>query len=94
VTDCWLPKKALAASLHCSERTIESCCAQAVFIAGEHFYKAGLKRGALVFNLDACRQALLDHTAARQRAERDEPMPVTYDEGHLNQLIAEVRTND
>lgn len=91
MTETWLPKKELSAALHCSDRTIESCCAQAVFIAGEHFYRAGLKSGALVFNLDRCRQALLDHTAARQRAERDEPMPVTYDEQHLAQLTQEVR---
>ena len=92
MTDSWLPKKDLSAALHCSERTIESFCAQGVFIAGDHFYRAGLKRGALVFNLDICRQALLDHTAARQQAERDDDSS-TYDEQYLAELAAEAQSN-
>ena len=92
MADSWIPKGDLAKALYCSERLIDSFCAEGVFIAGDHFYRAGLKRGALVFNLDACRQALLDHTAARQRAERDD-YSSTYDEQYLAQLAAVAQSN-
>jgi len=82
----WQPKKDAATSLHCSQRTIEEFCNQGVLIAGQHFYRAGLKSGSLVFDVDQCRDALLQHTAARKKAQSD-----TYDEQHLDQLIKEAK---
>ena len=87
-----MKKKELSQQLHCSERTVDEFTAQGVLIAGEHFYRSGLKGGALVFCLERSRQALLQHTAARMAAAAD--VPVTYDEGHLNDLIAQVQRND
>ena len=92
MAETWLRKKELSHELLCSERTIDEFCAQSVFTAGSHFYRAGLQRGSLVFCLERCREALLSHTADREAGQAAAPTPVTYDEEHLNQLIEEIKS--
>jgi len=87
----WLPKKDAAQALHCSQRTLEEFCSRGLLIAGEHYYRAGVKAGAMVFDINACRAALLEHTAASSKPKRAKPLPVVYDEQHLDQLIKEAR---
>lgn len=84
----WQSKKDAAKALHCSSRTIESFCSQGVLIAGKHFYRAGLRSGSLIFDVDKCREALLKHTAEREKGQSE-----TYDEEYLDQLIQEARAN-
>ncbi|WP_066906738.1 hypothetical protein [Synechococcus sp. MIT S9509] len=92
MADAWMSRKDLAKALLCSERTVDNLATAGVFVAGQDFYRAGLKSGPLVFNLTTCRTAMLQHTAAREKAARDESAP-KYDAQHLDELITELQSN-
>ena len=85
----WLLIDQRAEQLHCSARNIYQLKADKVFTGGIHFYVIGKGsiRGKCVYNLEACRQTLLERTQKlkqRQSIKRSE----TYDETHLNELIS------
>lgn len=90
LAETWLSKKALAAALHCSQRTIDNLVAAGVFAPGTAFYRVGLKGGAQVFELQRCRAAMLRHTAELEHAAMQQASS-GYDEGRLHQLLQEVR---
>ncbi len=85
----WLPIEQLAEQLLCSERMIYQFKADGVFVAGKHFYSIGNGsiRGRCVYSLEACRQALLDRTKELKK-NRATKTAETYDEQHINQLLA------
>jgi hypothetical protein len=93
----WLPIDQLASQLHCGERTVDELRADGVFRPGTHFYAVGKgqRRGKFVYCLELCRAALLERTAQLE-AERKAKVEaaVTYDAGHLDELLQEVRDGD
>lgn len=64
----WIPKERLAEELSCSVRNIDSLIAAGVLQPGTCWYATGAVRGKQIFELDRCRDALLQHTAARCKA--------------------------
>jgi len=86
----WVSKVDLCDELLCSPRTVEEYVSRAVFVPGEDFYRVGMKRGPLVFNVDSCRRRLLAYTALAAKAEAAEQSNA-YDEQHLDELLKQVR---
>lgn len=87
---CWVQKRELAAAFLCSMRTVEEYVARSVFRAGHDYYRVGMKRGPLVFNVDSCRRRLLAYTALAAKAEAAERSNA-YDEQHLDALLDELK---
>ena len=86
----WVSKDDLAQELLCSKRTVEEYVSRAVFVAGVDYYRVGMKRGPLVFNVDSCRRRLLAYTALAAKAEAAERSNA-YDEAHLDALLDELK---
>ena len=57
----WIDLSNLLENLYLSERTFYKLKKANVFIAGEHFYRAGQgkKKGKCIYGLEECRQGLL-----------------------------------
>ena len=75
----WVTKDDLCLELICSKRTVEEYVSRAVFVAGVDYYRVGMKRGPLVFNVDSCRRRLLAYTALAAKANMNGR---THDEKH------------
>lgn len=61
-----------------------------MFKAGEDYYRVGMKKGPLVFNVDSCRRRLLAYTALTAKEEAAERSDA-YDEKHLKDLLNEIK---
>ena len=84
----WLPIGQLAEHLFCSERTIYQLKTDEVFVPGVHFYYIGngLVRGKCVYNLQSCREALLERTKELAK-NKSIQQPEIYKDDQINQLI-------
>ena len=65
----WIELSDLLENLYLSERTFYKLKKTNVFIAGEHFYRAGQgkKKGKCIYGLEECRQALLRNSAEKSK---------------------------
>ena len=63
-TKNWIELSDLLRLLYLSERTFYKLKKANVFIAGEHFYRAGegKQKGKCIYGLEECRQALLKNS--------------------------------
>ena len=87
----WVSKDDLCSELLCGKRTIEEYTSRGVFVAGEDYYRVGLKNnGPLIFNVNSCRRRLLAYTALTAKAEAAERSN-PYDEKHLDDLLNELK---
>ena len=89
-TEEWLGIQPLAKHLRCSLRMIYKLKADEVFVPGVHFYYIGngLIRGKCVYNLQACREALLERTKHLQN-KKEIQYSESYNEAQIKSLIAQ-----
>ena len=87
-TEEWLGIQPLAKHLRCSLRMIYKLKADEVFVPGVHFYYIGngLIRGKCVYNLQACRETLLERTKELEKSKSIQ-QPEIYKDDQIKQLI-------
>ena len=87
-TEEWLGIQPLAKHLRCSLRMIYKLKADEVFVPGVHFYCIGngLVRGKCIYNLQACREALLEKTKELAK-NKSIQQPEIYKDDQIKQLI-------
>ena len=84
----WLSIGGLAKELQCSHRSIYQLKADGIFIGGIHFYSIGngKTRGKCIYNLQACREALLEKTKELSK-NKSIQQPEIYKDDQIKQLI-------
>jgi len=84
----WLSIGGLAKELQCSHRSIYQLKADGIFIGGIHFYSIGngQTRGKCIYNLQACREALLEKTKELAK-NKSIQQPEIYKDDQIKQLI-------
>ena len=89
-TEEWLGIQPLAKHLRCSLRMIYKLKADEVFVPGVHFYCIGngLVRGKCIYNLQSCREALLERTKNLQN-KKEIKYSESYNEAQIKSLIAQ-----
>ena len=84
----WIKIDPLVEHLHCSKRTIYDLKTDNVLRAGVHYYSVGKGTARHVYNLDLCREALLEETAKRAKIEAKKIKATeTYNESHRKELV-------
>ena len=88
----WIELPRLVESLYCSERTVYKLKKANVFIAGEHFYRAGegKKKGKCIYGLEECRQALLKNSEDNTKKIKG----ARYSKTLLNPLLVRRLSNE
>ena len=83
----WLSIGGLAKELQCSHRSIYQLKADGIFIGGIHFYSIGngKTRGKCIYNLQSCREALLEKTKELAK-NKSIQQPEIYNEDQIKQL--------
>ena len=85
----WIKIDPLSEQLQCSKRTIYDLKNDNVLRAGVHYYAVGKGTARHVYNLDLCREALLEETAKRAKLEvKKIKATETYNESHRKELVA------
>ena len=85
----WIRIDPLSDELQCSKRTIYDLKTDNVLRAGVHYYAVGKGTARHVYNLDLCREALLEETAKRAKLEANKiKESETYNESHRQELVA------
>ena len=85
----WSDVNSLAEELKCSPRTIYDLKTDNVLQAGVHYYAVGKGTARHVYNVDLCRDALLEETAKRAKIEAKKIKATeTYNESHRKELVA------
>ena len=86
----WLSIGGLAKELQCSHRSIYQLKADGIFIGGIHFYSIGngKTRGKCIYNLQSCREALLERTKNLQN-KKEIKYSESYNEAQIKSLIAQ-----
>ncbi len=85
----WIGIDPLSDELQCSKRTIYDLKTDNVLRAGVHYYAVGKGTARHVYNLDLCRDALLEETAKRAELEAKKIQATeTYNESHRKELVA------
>ena len=89
-TEEWLGIQPLAKHLRCSLRMIYKFKADEVFVPGVHFYSIGngKTRGKCIYNLQSCREALLERTKELAK-NKSIQQPEIYKDDQIKQLIGE-----
>ena len=84
----WLEIQPLAKHLRCSLRMIYKLKADGIFIGGIHFYSIGngKTRGKCIYNLQSCREALLERTKELAK-NKSIQQPEIYKDDQIKQLI-------
>ena len=84
----WLGIQPLAKHLRCSLRMIYKLKADGIFIGGIHFYSIGngKTRGKCIYNLQSCREALLEKTKELAK-NKSIQQPEIYKDDQIKQLI-------
>ena len=79
----WLEIRELAEALFCSVKSVYIYRDKNLFKAGTHYYSVGegKQRGKHIYNLELCRNALLERTA------KDTRLNETYDEREIRKII-------
>ena len=87
-TEEWLGIQPLAKHLRCSLRMIYKLKADGIFIGGIHFYSIGngKTRGKCIYNLQSCREALLEKTKELAK-NKSIQQPEIYKDDQIKQLI-------
>ena len=87
-TEEWLEIQPLAKHLRCSLRMIYQLKADGIFIGGIHFYSIGNGkfRGKCIYNLQSCREALLEKTKELAK-NKSIQQPEIYKDDQIKQLI-------
>ena len=86
----WLSIGGLAKELQCSHRSIYQLKADGIFIGGIHFYSIGngKTRGKCIYNLQSCREALLERTKELAK-NKSIQQPEIYKDDQIKQLIGQ-----
>ena len=89
-TEEWLGIQPLAKHLRCSLRMIYKLKADEVFVPGVHFYSIGngKTRGKCIYNLQSCRETLLERTKHLQN-KKEIKYSESYNEAQIKSLIAQ-----
>ena len=84
----WLSIGGLAKELQCSHRSIYQLKADGIFIGGIHFYSIGNGkfRGKCIYNLQACKETLLEITKELEK-NKSIQQPEIYKDDQINHLI-------
>ena len=85
----WIKIDPLSEQLQCSKRTIYDLKTDNVLRAGVHYYAVGKGTARHVYNLDLCREALLEETAKRAKLEAKKIKATeTYTDSHRQELVS------